>query len=104
MDSELSIQESIWQIVAAIPEGKVASYGQIAKLAGYPNHSRLVGSTLKKLPKDTKLPWHRVINAQGKSSFPEGSLPNLLQRELLENEGVEFLGSRVSLKTFGWNP
>lgn len=51
-----SLKEEIWQIVAAIPEGSVATYGQIAHLAGFPGYARLVGSTLKKLPHDTRLP------------------------------------------------
>jgi methylated-DNA-protein-cysteine methyltransferase-like protein len=103
MDSDLSIRESFWQIIAMIPEGRVATYGQIARLAGYPSHARLVGNTLKNLPKDTKLPWHRVINAQGKSSFPEASKAYRLQLELLEQEGVELLGSKASIKQFGWD-
>ncbi len=60
-----SLREIIWQLVANIPEGKVTTYGQIAKIAGYPSHARFVGVTLRSLPKNTILPSYRVINAQG---------------------------------------
>ena len=56
-------RERVWQIVAMIPRGHVASYGQIARLAGMPAHARFVGATLRNLPANTRLPWHRVVNA-----------------------------------------
>lgn len=99
---QLDIREIIWQIVASIPEGKVATYGQVAKAAGYPSHARLVGTTLKTLPKDTVLPWYRVINSQGKISFSEGSDAYQRQKSRLESEGVVFLKGKVSLKYYGW--
>ena len=97
------INEIVWQIVAAIPRGKIATYGQVARLAGYPNHARFVGTTLKKLPKGTRLPWYRVINAKGEISFPQGSAPYKRQQTLLESEGVVFNHGRVSLKAYGWD-
>jgi methylated-DNA-protein-cysteine methyltransferase related protein len=97
-----SLKEEIWQIVAAIPKGKVATYGQIARLAGFPNHSRYVGSTLKSLPKGTKLPWFRVINAKGESSFPVASEGFKRQKGYLESEGVIFKSNRLSLKSYQW--
>ena len=90
------------QVVGAIPKGKVATYGQIAKLAGYPGYARQVGSTLKNLPRDTELPWYRVINAQGRISFPPGSSAYRKQKELLEAEGVLVQSNRISLRRFGW--
>lgn len=60
----------IWQLVASIPKGNVATYGQLAIMAGYPNHARYVGTILKNLPNDSTLPWHRVVNAKGELSFP----------------------------------
>ena len=62
-NGELSKAERIWRVVASIPKGYVASYGQIAKVAGLPGYARFVGTTLGKLPRDTWLPWHRVVNA-----------------------------------------
>lgn len=95
--------ERIWQVVAMIPKGKVATYGQVAALAGMPTHARLVGRTLSNLPKRSKLPWHRVINAGLRISLREGSDGHLLQRKRLETEGVEFVGPRV-VKDFRWEP
>ena len=98
-----SLREKIWQIVAAIPEGHVATYGQIARLAGYPSHARYVGTTLKNLPRGTKLPWYRVVNGKGQLSFPVNSASWQRQKKQLEAEGVVFVGERFSLKTFQWD-
>ena len=93
--SQLSPRERIWQVVAAIPKGSVATYGQVADLAGMPRHARLVGRTLSELPRDTKLPWHRVINASLRISLRADSDGHNVQRRRLEAEGVEFVGERV---------
>lgn len=90
------------QVVGSIPKGRVSTYGQIAALAGYPGYARQVGATLKNLPKDTELPWFRVLNAQGRISFPENSKSYLKQKAMLQGEGVEFRGDRISLKEYGW--
>ena len=102
MMDTLKINEIIWQIVASIPRGRVSTYGQVAKLAGCPNHARYVGATLRKLPKDSKLPWHRVINAKGEISFPISSQKYKKQQKLLETEGITFKGTKVSLKQYLW--
>jgi len=99
----LSLNEIIWQTVSLIPKGKVVSYGQVARLAGYPSHARFVGSTLKKLPKNSKLPWFRVINAQGKIAFPLGSDAYVRQHDLLTKEGITFNNDKVSLKKYAWD-
>lgn len=99
----LNLNEIIWQTVSLIPQGKVATYGQIAKLAGYPSHARYVGSTLKKLPKDSRLPWFRVINSQGKISFLLGSDAYERQYKLLIKEGIEFKNNRIPLKKYAWD-
>ena len=95
-------RDKIWQIVHQIPKGRVASYGQVAKLAGLPGYARYVGTTMKKLPKDSKLPWHRVANAAGKLSFPLNSTEYQLQKSRLEAEGVIFTNGRFSLAKSGW--
>ena len=95
-------REKIWQIVHQIPKGRVASYGQVAKLAGLPGYARYVGTTMKKLPKDSKLPWHRVANAAGKLSFPLHSTEYKLQKSRLEAEGVIFTNGRFPLAKFDW--
>ena len=93
----------IYAVVKKVPRGKVATYGQIAAIAGMPRHARQVGYALHALPAESKLPWHRVINTRGEISPRTWSENHLLQRILLEDEGVEFDASgRVSLLRFGW--
>lgn len=94
--------ERIWQVVAMIPRGRVASYGQIAALAGMPRHARLVGRTLRVLPAGSRLPWHRVVNASLKISQRPGSDGHLEQKKRLLAEGVEFVGERVP-KAYRWD-
>jgi methylated-DNA-protein-cysteine methyltransferase-like protein len=94
--------ERIWQVVAMIPAGRVASYGQVAALAGMPRHARLVGRTLRELPNGSKLPWHRVVNASLKISQRPGSGGHLEQRKRLLAEGVEFVGERIP-KAYRWD-
>lgn len=92
--------EVIWQVVAAIPQGKVATYGQVAQLAGLPGAARMVGRCLSQLPRDTKLPWFRVVNASGRISLPVGSEGYLKQVALLQEEGIAVLNGRISLAKF----
>ena len=96
--STTELQLMIWQTVAAIPYGSVASYGDIARQCGYPNHARFVGRTLKNLPADSSLPWHRVIKANGELAFPEGSTAFQQQFQRLLQEGIAFNGHRVILR------
>jgi methylated-DNA-protein-cysteine methyltransferase-like protein len=90
--------------VRQIPRGKVSSYGQVAVLAGLPRRARLVGTVLRTHPNVRGLPWHRVINSGGRISFPAGSESHARQRQLLEREGVVFIGQRINMKEFGWPP
>lgn len=95
----------MYAIVRRIPRGKVATYGQIARLAGLGGAARQVGYALAGLPDYSTVPWHRVINARGTVSARKRSGPDLAQRLRLEHEGVEFdRAGRVSLDTFGWKP
>ncbi|WP_444942508.1 MGMT family protein [Microbulbifer sp. EKSA008] len=94
--------ERICQALAAIPKGRVVTYGDLAEMAGYPRAARLAGQTLRKLPQGTKLPWHRVINAQGRISLPEPGASR--QRERLEREGVILLKGRVDMGKYRWKP
>ena len=100
MSIDANLNERIWQTVAMIPAGRVATYGQVGKLAGC--GPRQVGRVLSQLPRGTKLPWHRVINASGRISFPEGSTAYRTQRRRLRDDGVIFKGKRVALAEFGW--
>lgn len=103
-----SIYGLIYVVVKKIPRGRVATYGQIAALAGMPRHARQAGYALAATPENMKIPWHRVINAQGRISlrlrhWESGS--DDLQRILLEAEGVTFDSSgKVNLKRFQWQP
>ncbi|KQC06343.1 MAG: methyltransferase [Candidatus Cloacimonas sp. SDB] len=98
-----SSYQKIYQIVKNIPCGKVATYGQIADLAGFPGQARLVGYALNSLPEELDIPWHRVINSQGKISFAGGSGWYEYQMSLLETEGIEFSPSgKIDLKQFQW--
>jgi methylated-DNA-protein-cysteine methyltransferase-like protein len=81
----------------------VATYGQIAEIAGLEGHARQVGYALNVLPSRSKVPWHRVINARGEISRRSGGDSHELQRHMLEREGVEFdADGRVSLRRFRW--
>jgi methylated-DNA-protein-cysteine methyltransferase-like protein len=102
---EPTTYQRIYRIVGRIPHGRVATYGQVAALAGLPGQARLAGYALHALPASTALPWHRVINAQGGISLrgPGGDV--LAQRMLLESEGVAFdARGRVRLETCRWKP
>lgn len=88
----------VWAVVAGIPSGCVLNYGEIARLAGLPGRARLVGRALGLAPKKMGLPWHRVVNAQGKISFRPGGAKHRRQRELLEAEGVRFDGDAIDLE------
>ncbi len=90
-------------MIARIPTGRVATYGQIASLAGYRGHARQVGYALAADPADPPdLPWHRVLNARGKVSPRARSRAHEHQQALLQEEGVEFVNGRVDLERFGW--
>ena len=95
--------DEIYAMVEAIPEGRVATYGQIARLVGRPRHARQVGYALAATPPERTIPWHRVINAQGEISPRCKPGYDEYQRLLLEDEGVVFDDrGRISLARFQW--
>jgi methylated-DNA-protein-cysteine methyltransferase-like protein len=94
----------IWAVVKKIPKGCVATYGQVAREAGMPRRARLVGRALGYAPDAMKLPWFRVINAQGKIALPAGSVGAREQARRLKAEGVEVKSGRISLARFLWRP
>lgn len=98
----------IWQTVQLIPEGKVASYGQIADLSGLPGRARLVGKSLQFVPKEgvngKPVPWHRVLRANGQIAFPPNGEVYLTQRALLIDEGVTLQGHKTKMSEFAWRP
>lgn len=97
------LARQILQVVTLIPYGKVASYGQIAKMAGLPKHARLVGYVLKHLDQESEIPWYRVINSQGKISLSKlNDHGENIQRVKLLAEGVMVRGDKINLKQFQW--
>ena len=89
-------------MVRRIPRGRVATYGQIAELAGLEGHARQVGYALHALH-DERVPWHRVVNSRGEISPRSAGDSHELQRSLLEAEGISFdLRGRIDLRRFGW--
>lgn len=101
----MSNYEKIYQIVRQIPWGKVATYGQVAELAGLAGKARLVGYALYRVPLDSDdIPWHRVINTKGEIShsvWRKGS--DYCQRSRLEAEDIEFnVKGRIKLEQYRW--
>ncbi len=94
----------IWSAVADIPEGCVASYGQIADIAGVTRGARQVGYALRRAPADMALPWHRVLRASGVIAFAEGSDAFAEQIARLRAEGVTVTNGRVDMRRFRWQP
>jgi methylated-DNA-protein-cysteine methyltransferase-like protein len=101
-----SAYERIYAVVRRIPKGRVATYGQVADLAGLPGHARQVGYALHALQRDDRgVPWQRVLNAQGRTSRRSEPGGEHLQRQMLELEGVVFdARGRVDLERHRWRP
>ena len=97
--------QRIYAVVRRIPRGRIATYGQVAELAGLGGHARQVGYALHALTAGDALPWHRVLNAQGRVSPRAEPGGDRVQRALLEREGVRFdAAGRADLARFGWRP
>ena len=94
--------KAVWQVVDGIPPGHVLTYGEVARLAGMSRAARRVAQAMRRAPRGMKLPWHRVVNAQGKISLPPDSSGYRRQRERLEQEGVVFLNGKIDLDKFGY--
>lgn len=99
-----SFFDQVYQVVRRIPSGKVATYGQIARLLGKPRAARTVGWALHSLPSGSDVPWQRVINARGTISLDARGPGGAIQRVLLEAEGLTFdEQGRVDLAAHGWS-
>jgi len=97
--------QRIYAVVKRIPHGRVATYGQVAELAGLAGHARQVGYALHALPEENRVPWQRVVNARGQVSTRAEPLMENVQRSMLEAEGVEFgLADRLDLGRYRWRP
>ncbi|NGY06470.1 MGMT family protein [Solimonas terrae] len=94
----------IWAVIKRIPRGRVATYGQVAAEAGFVKQPRLTAQALRHAPDTLELPWYRVINAQGKLSFPLDSEAYRRARSQLEAEGVIFVRGKVDFEIYRWRP
>lgn len=106
MNRETSAYDRIYAVVRRVPRGRVTTYGDVAKLAGLPGRARQVGYALAALRDGTSVPWHRVVNAQGRLSLARSGSPSgVTQRLRLAREGVPVdAADRVSLARFAWRP
>ena len=105
MPSPAHPYKRIYAVVRRVPRGRVATYGQVAALAGLPRHARLVGYALTHLPPDSAVPWHRVVNARGRISLRANGLDHeALQAQLLRREGVRLEEGTIALPRFQWQP
>ena len=103
--AKLGSYQRVYAVVRRIPCGRVATYGQVAELAGLGRHARQVGYALNVLPDETTVPWHRVVNARG--SVSERSEPGAMpeQQRRLVAEGVVFdAAGRIELERYRWRP
>ena len=95
----------IYAVVRRIPKGRVATYGQVAELAGLPRAARQVGYAMAALRPSTRVPWQRVVNARGEVSVRAEPGAEQVQRRRLEREGVRFdAAGRIALSRYGWQP
>ncbi|MGK0269771.1 MAG: methylated-DNA-protein-cysteine methyltransferase-like protein [Cocleimonas sp.] len=92
-DQEKSFDESIWQVVGDIVVGRVMSYGDVARVAGFPRRARMVARAMGRSPEP--LPWYRVVRSDLTIAFEAGSEPYLKQEKLLLNEGVKFVKGKI---------
>jgi methylated-DNA-protein-cysteine methyltransferase related protein len=92
--------QAIWDVVAMIPRGRVRSYGDVARAAGFPGRARQAGYALRVMPQDLHLPWHRVVGAGGRIAFPKDSSHFREQSRRLRSEGVAVKEGRVPRSAF----
>ena len=101
--SRFSKYDAILAAVQSVPSGRVATYGQIAEAAGLPGRARLVGRVLGKLPRDSGVPWHRIVNAKGQISLRNNPDAAMEQQMLLIEEGIHFnTNDSIPLARFLW--
>lgn len=102
----MSTWPRFYEVVRRVPEGRVTSYGAVARGAGLPGYARQVGYALAALPDETDVPWQRVVNARGEVSARRGGRSHEhIQRAILETEGVTFdARGRIDMDVHGWEP
>ncbi|RJS95071.1 MGMT family protein [Salinisphaera sp. Q1T1-3] len=100
--TERRFSERVYAVVARIPRGCVATYGDVAAEIGQPRAARQVGYAMHRCPQS--LPWHRVVNARGRISLPVDSTSGIAQRRRLGDEGIVFVGGQLDLARHRWDP
>mgnify|MGYP001945285540 CR=1 FL=1 len=100
VSSQGEFAQAVYAWLMAVPAGQVTTYGQLARLAGYPRHARFVGRLMAQLPSGSQLPWWRVVRSDGALAGPQAAL----QRERLKAEGVLITARGVNLKASGFRP
>ena len=103
MDRATRLQR-IYDTIRDIPQGAVASYGQIAEIAGIPRGARQVGWALRQLPAGHDVPWHRVIPASGQIAFASGTPQFNEQKKRLLKDNVPVIAGRVDMRKYRWQP
>ena len=103
-DDREARRRRILDTVRDTPAGRVASYGQIAELAGVPRGARQVGRALRELPDGSDVPWYRIVRSSGRLAFEPGSAAWRRQRDRLAAEGVAVSGGRIDMARFRWQP
>jgi len=92
-ETQIKFDKAIWKTVSSIKRGGVMSYGQVARVAGFPRHARMVSKAMARSVEP--LPWYRVVKSDRTLAFELGSGAYNKQRSLLEKEGVQFVGGKV---------
>ena len=91
--SQKKFDKAIWDIVSKVKPGRVMSYGEVARAAGFPRHARMVSKAMSR--SDTPLPWYRIVRSDRTLAFEVGSAPYEKQKNLLEQEGVQVINGKV---------
>lgn len=100
----MSFRERVYAVVVQIPAGRVMGYGHVGAALGSPRLARQVGWALAALPRDTTVPWHRILRSSGSIALQGDPARGMLQRALLEEEGVVLNGDCVPMIPYGWTP
>lgn len=100
----MSFNAWVYAVVSQIPRGRVMGYGHVAAALGHPRMARQVGWALAALPAGTDVPWQRVIRSSGALALQGDPTRGVLQRAMLEEEGVQFQDDRVPMERYGWAP
>ena len=104
IENKQQLRSILYIVLCKVPSGRLVTYGQLAKMAGYPGLARWVGRVLSQLPDDTQLPWHRVVGAGGRLSLPHTTRAGDEQRQRLRLEGILVAQGRVKLADYQWQP